>query len=87
MVFYNVLFCSLKFALLVYCDPQYYGGDCSIKCVPTNKCDGHYTCDPQGNKVCLNGWRGTDCTEQVPGSDVDCSVYTSKLTLRTVLNL
>ncbi|XP_063416763.1 uncharacterized protein LOC134699001 [Mytilus trossulus] len=68
----------LRFALLVFCDPQYYGSDCAIKCVPTNKCDGHYTCNHQGNKICLNGWRGTDCTEQVPGSDVDCSVYTNK---------
>ncbi|VDI76081.1 Hypothetical predicted protein, partial [Mytilus galloprovincialis] len=69
---------SLRFSLSVYCDPQYYGSDCSVKCVPTNKCDGHHTCDHQGSKVCLSGWRGTDCTEQVPGSDVDCSVYTDK---------
>ncbi|CAC5367068.1 unnamed protein product [Mytilus coruscus] len=74
---------SLRFSLSVYCDPQYYGSDCSIKCVPTNKCDGHYTCDHQGNKVCLTGWRGKDCTELVPGSDVDCSVYQNKTEFST----
>ncbi|XP_076089895.1 uncharacterized protein LOC143061841 [Mytilus galloprovincialis] len=74
---------SLKFSMLVFCDPNYYGGDCSIKCVPTNKCEGHYSCDHQGNKVCMSGWRGTDCTDQVPGSDVDCSVYTNKTEFST----
>ncbi|XP_052090320.1 protein jagged-1a-like [Mytilus californianus] len=68
---------SLRFSVSVYCDPQYYGSDCSVKCVPTNKCDGHHTCDHEGNKVFLSGWRGKDCVEQIPGSDVDCSVYTT----------
>ncbi|XP_063416774.1 uncharacterized protein LOC134699009 [Mytilus trossulus] len=74
---------NLRFSVSVFCDSQYYGSDCSTKCVPTNKCDGHYTCDHQGNKVCLSGWRGTDCTDQVPGSDVDCSVYTNKTEFST----
>ncbi|CAG2248116.1 CD339 [Mytilus edulis] len=47
---------SLRFSLSVYCDPQYYGSDCSVKCVPTNKCDGHYTCDHRGTKF-VYGWR------------------------------
>ncbi|XP_069126244.1 delta-like protein D [Argopecten irradians] len=59
----------------VYCDPHYYGDDCSVNCVSDNACDGHYTCDNKGRKVCNSGWKGDNCDIMVPGGVADCSVY------------
>lgn len=41
--------------------------DCSRFCVPRNDADGHYKCDHNGNRVCLEGYRDptTNCTQCV----------------------
>lgn len=40
----------------VQCDPNFYGSNCSIACVPRNDSQGHYTCNSNGQKVCNAGW-------------------------------
>ena len=36
-----------------------------VACVPTDSCDGHYTCDADtGDKVCNAGYKGAECTEK-----------------------
>ena len=59
------------------CPMNYYGPDCS--CRDTNDCSGHFECDRvTGEKVCLTGWLGDDCTIKDPLVDdptcvsVDC---------------
>ena len=42
----------------VVCAPNYYGLNCTIFCNPRNDSHGHYGCDVNGNKYCLNGWSG-----------------------------
>lgn len=53
----------------VYCDNNYYGDDCSVFCLDTDSCEGHYTCDPDtGAKDCLTYWEGDDCLDRIDGS-------------------
>lgn len=77
-LWYDLCF-SLKLSVSVFCDTSYYRNDCSVKCVSTDHCGGHYTCDNQGKKLCKSGWEGADCTVQIPGSEADCSVYTGEI--------
>ncbi|OWF34927.1 Delta-like protein 1 [Mizuhopecten yessoensis] len=65
----------LSLKVKVYCDPHYYGDDCSINCVADNACNGHYTCDNKGRKVCNAGWKGDNCEVTIQGGPADCSVY------------
>ena len=45
------------------CPPHTYGPNCQKECRPTDSCEGHYICDPDnGDKICLPGWKGIDCT-------------------------
>ncbi|XP_078363782.1 uncharacterized protein LOC144648000, partial [Oculina patagonica] len=53
---------STRISVRVYCDADYYGADCNTYCVGRDDSGGHYKCDEStGNKVCLTGWRGTNC--------------------------
>ena len=40
----------------VQCEAHYYDPDCSRYCVYTDNQNGHYSCDSDGYKVCLDGW-------------------------------
>ncbi|XP_033739234.1 delta-like protein D [Pecten maximus] len=66
---------EMSMKVKVYCDPHFYGDDCSINCVGGNACDGHYTCDNKGRKVCNSGWKGDNCEVMIQGDVADCSVY------------
>ena len=45
------------------CQTYYYGDECSVFCIPSVDCKGHYSCDERtGDKVCDQGWEGQDCT-------------------------
>ncbi|XP_046354294.2 uncharacterized protein LOC124133797 isoform X2 [Haliotis rufescens] len=47
-----------------YCDPNYYGAQCSVFCSPSTK--GRYTCHPYtGAKTCAPGWYGMNCEVNV----------------------
>ena len=56
---------SLSYATRIKCATNYYQSDCSVYCIPTNDNTGHYTCDTNGNKICLRGYGNTsnDCLD------------------------
>ncbi|XP_039768109.1 delta-like protein 3 [Ornithorhynchus anatinus] len=62
---------ELRFSYHVLCDPHYYGDSCSRHCRPRHDAFGHYSCDDEGNRVCLEGWRGEYCSE--PSCLAGCS--------------
>lgn len=45
----------------VYCSLNYYGDGCTTFCRPRDDQFGHYNCSSTGQKVCLDGWYGSDC--------------------------
>ncbi|XP_048341641.1 protein jagged-2 isoform X2 [Sphaerodactylus townsendi] len=49
----------------VKCDENYYGPQCNKFCGPRDDFVGHYTCDQNGNKACMEGWMGKDCKQAV----------------------
>ncbi|XP_076468244.1 uncharacterized protein LOC143299039 [Babylonia areolata] len=53
---------DLAFRFRVRCDPNYYGSGCDLLCRDANdSIVGHYTCDVNGARVCLSGWKGDFC--------------------------
>ncbi|KAG7462857.1 hypothetical protein MATL_G00189190 [Megalops atlanticus] len=53
------------YQIRVTCDEHYYGVGCNKFCRPRDEFFGHYTCDHNGNKTCLEGWSGPDCTTAI----------------------
>lgn len=42
----------------VYCDPTYLEPQCvKSVCTPRDDESGHYFCNNEGKKVCLDGWK------------------------------
>ncbi|XP_053328596.1 delta-like protein 3 [Spea bombifrons] len=56
---------ELRYSYHVTCDEHYYGDSCSDYCRPRDDPFGHYTCDQEGNRLCLSGWRGEYCSEPI----------------------
>lgn len=52
---------QFEYQIRVICDEHYYGFGCNKFCRPRDEFFGHYTCDYNGNKTCLEGWSGPDC--------------------------
>lgn len=52
-----------EYQIRVTCDEHYYGFGCNKFCRPRDDFFGHYTCDQNGNKTCLEGWMGVDCNK------------------------
>ncbi|KAH3828996.1 hypothetical protein DPMN_130984 [Dreissena polymorpha] len=48
-----------------------------IPCTPADNCTHHFTCGPQGQRLCLAGWTGPDCDVMTPGSVADCDIFES----------
>ena len=50
------------------CVPNYHGSNCDAFCEARNNSMGHYSCDGDGNRVCLAGYQNpsTFCTECMP---------------------
>ena len=73
---YNVI--TLRMSFKAVCSPNYYGSDCRVFCRPTDDATGHYSCDEDGNKVCLPGWvqdATNNClTGRIPFSTCVCSL-------------
>ena len=46
------------------CAIYQYGPQCSVECTPMDNSQGHYSCDSEGNVVCLQGFTGVEvnCT-------------------------
>lgn len=51
----------LAYRVRVQCADHYYNATCTKFCRPRNDIFGHYTCDENGDKVCIQGWKGSDC--------------------------
>lgn len=51
----------LTYRVRVQCDDHYYNATCTKFCRPRDDIFGHYTCDDNGDKVCIQGWKGNDC--------------------------
>ena len=48
---------EIRLSFRVQCDATFYGSDCATYCVDTDVNGvGHYTCDFNGQKICLSGW-------------------------------
>lgn len=54
---------ELAFSYRVVCIENYHGNDCSVFCRPRDDDFGHFRCDPEGRRRCLEGWSGQYCTE------------------------
>ncbi|XP_016120166.1 delta-like protein B [Sinocyclocheilus grahami] len=55
---------ELRYSYHVFCDEFYFGEACSDYCRPRDDTLGHYTCDENGNRVCLEGWQGDYCSDR-----------------------
>ncbi|KAL8573410.1 hypothetical protein ACOMHN_032425 [Nucella lapillus] len=61
---------DLAFRFRVMCDVNYYGSGCDRLCRESNdSIAGHYTCDVNGSRVCLPGWKGDSCNTAECGAE------------------
>ncbi|XP_075690590.1 uncharacterized protein LOC142658862 [Rhinoderma darwinii] len=56
---------ELRYSYHVTCDEHYYGDSCSDYCRPRDDTFGHYVCDQEGKRLCLDGWKGEYCAEPI----------------------
>ncbi|XP_030591083.1 protein jagged-1a-like isoform X3 [Archocentrus centrarchus] len=56
---------QFHFQVRLSCDEHYYGFGCNKFCRPRDDFFGHYECDHNGNKTCLEGWSGPDCSTAI----------------------
>ncbi|CAH1792098.1 unnamed protein product [Owenia fusiformis] len=56
---------DLFYRYRVVCDEHYYGNKCTEYCKPRDDKNGHYTCNDEGEKVCLDGYTGAYCNEVI----------------------
>lgn len=52
---------TLDYSYRVVCAEHYYGPKCSEPCMPRDDIYGHYRCNNEGQRVCLDGWTGNWC--------------------------
>ncbi|KAL4238349.1 endocardial cushion cell development [Mactra antiquata] len=52
---------TMVYRIRVMCDDHYYNTTCSKFCRPRDEKSGHYTCNANGDKVCIKGWLGSQC--------------------------
>ena len=59
---------DMSFKIAGQCSDNYYGPQCDVFC---SEVEGQFTCDSEGNTVCVNSNLNpeTNCTECVPGRD------------------
>ncbi|XP_067845550.1 protein jagged-1b [Heptranchias perlo] len=62
---HNGAVAHFEYQIRVMCDEHYYGFGCNKFCRPRDDFFGHYTCDHNGNKTCLEGWMGLDCDKAI----------------------
>lgn len=57
---------TLRMSFQVTCNTNYYGQHCAVFCEPQDDVLGHYGCDSNGDRFCLEGWTdlANDCTER-----------------------
>lgn len=54
---------NFEVQIRVKCDENYYSALCNKFCGPRDDFVGHYTCDQNGNKACMEGWMGEECKQ------------------------
>ena len=54
---------ELRYSYHAFCDEYYFGDSCAEYCRPRDDTLGHYNCDVEGNKQCLEGWKGNYCSD------------------------
>ena len=73
---YNGVYGNSKIELSyrLQCGSNFYGNSCTTFCMARDDSEGHYSCGPDGEKICLSGWSdpSTDCKT--------CKLYTSVYT-------
>ncbi|XP_067663227.1 protein jagged-1-like isoform X1 [Haliotis asinina] len=52
---------DIRYSYRVICDPHYYGDGCDRLCRPRDNTFGHYHCDKNGSRICMDGWVGEFC--------------------------
>src|SRR6218665_1017297 len=52
---------SLLYEFRVVCQRNYFGSGCVRVCASRDDVFGHYDCDADGLRVCMNGWTGSYC--------------------------
>nr|CAB3257643.1 jagged protein [Phallusia mammillata] len=62
----------LVYRIRVRCNKHHYGFNCTKFCEPQANYFGHYTCDRNGNKKCMDGWMGENCNKAI--CKVGCSI-------------
>lgn len=56
---------SITHRIRVVCHTHYYNTTCTKFCRPRDDAFGHYSCGDHGDKACLAGWMGRDCTTPI----------------------
>lgn len=51
----------LTYRIRVQCDKYYYNATCTKFCRPRDDQFGHHVCTPNGDKSCIEGWKGPNC--------------------------
>ncbi|MGH0181826.1 UNVERIFIED_CONTAM: hypothetical protein FKN15_021747 [Acipenser sinensis] len=54
---------SFQYKIRVKCGENDYGSMCNKHCRPRDDYFGHFVCDQNGNKACMEGWMGEDCVQ------------------------
>ena len=58
---YSGAIATFVYKIRLLCENNYYNTTCTKFCMPRNDKFGHYTCDVNGDKVCMDGWLGSNC--------------------------
>ncbi|MEJ1278809.1 jagged 1 [Cricetulus griseus] len=61
----NTGIAHFEYQIRVTCDDHYYGFGCNKFCRPRDDFFGHYACDQNGNKTCMEGWMGPECNKDL----------------------
>ncbi|MGH0129162.1 UNVERIFIED_CONTAM: hypothetical protein FKN15_038850 [Acipenser sinensis] len=70
---------QFEYQIRVTCDEHYYGFGCNKFCRPRDAFFGHYTCDQNGNKTCLEGWSGPDCNTDAGVDMIEKDVHSGMI--------
>lgn len=65
-------FSRLLYRFRITCSPNYYGDECSRFCRQRDDLFGHYSCDRDGQQICMDGWQGEQCDR--PVCSANCSL-------------
>ncbi|XP_077468446.1 delta-like protein C isoform X2 [Stigmatopora argus] len=58
----------LRYSYRAVCDQHYHGDACAAYCRPRNDTFGHFTCQRDGRRQCLDGWDGEYCAQPICAS-------------------